>query len=198
MGPVARSTFDEAYYRRFYQDAPVHDAAAIGHLCQGVLGLCGWWGIPIHSVLDVGAGTGLWRDWFARHRPDVRYRSIDLSEHACATYGHERRDISRWRPPPADLVVCQGVLHYLDDDAAERAIEHLAAATAAVLYLEAPTLGDRRSVIDRDVTDMDVHWRPGRWYRQRLEPHFVDVGAGLLVARRAGLSFYELERHGRP
>jgi len=66
-----RQVFHAAYYRRFYRDRPVHDRRTIGHLATGVVEFSAWWGIPIRSVLDVGAGTGLWRDWFAAERPRV-------------------------------------------------------------------------------------------------------------------------------
>jgi len=187
--------FDKAYYRRFYRDAPVHDRRRIAQLAQGVLGLAGWWGLPVRSVLDVGAGPGFWRDWFATNKPGVRYRSVDVSEHACARYGHERADIATWQPArPYDLVVCQGVLQYLDDAGAASAILNLATATRHLLYLEAPTLADLQGVVDRDYTDLAVAWREGRWYRRRLRPHFVEVGAGLHVRRGAPVRFYELER----
>jgi trans-aconitate methyltransferase len=189
-----RTLFDAAYYRRFYRDRPVHDRRAIGHLAAGVLGFCDWWGMPVRAVLDVGAGTGMWRDWLARHRPRVRYRSIDISEYACERYGHEFADISTWRAArPSDLVVCQGVLQYVDDRACSAAIENLAAATSGVLYLEVPTMADRTNVLDLDTTDLDIHWRTGAWYRRRLEPAFMAVGCGLFAARSAGVNFYELE-----
>jgi hypothetical protein len=192
---VPRADFDAAYYRRFYRDRPVHDRRRIGHLAGGVLGFAGWWGIPVRSVLDVGAGPGLWRDWFAANRPGVRYRSTDVSPYACERYGHERLDIATWVPNRRyDLVVCQGVLQYLDDRAATAAIEHLGAAARGLLYLEVPTAGDRATVIDPDLTDLDVHWRTGRWYRTRLASHFVDLGAGLHGSLGSGVSFYELER----
>jgi trans-aconitate methyltransferase len=192
-----RQRFDADYYHRFYRDCPVHDRRRIADLATGVTGLCGWWGINVRRVLDVGAGTGLWRDWFAAERPHVTYRSIDVSEYACRRYGHEQADISRWRPrTPADLVVCQGVLQYLDDDACSLAIGNLAAACRAVLFLEVPTVGDLDEVIDRDATDMNIHWRTGSWYRRRLGRHFRAMGGGLFVARDAGVNFYELERCG--
>jgi trans-aconitate methyltransferase len=192
---AARSLFDAAYYRRFYRDRPVHDARHIARLASGVTGLCGWWGVPVRRVLDVGAGTGLWRDWFARERPAVRYQSIDVSPYACERYGHECADISSWRPArPADLVICQGVLQYLDDRRCAAAIGNLAAATRSVLYLEVPTAADRDEVIDPEATDLDINWRSGAWYRRRLKEHFVELGCGLQAARNAGRHFYELER----
>jgi len=192
-----RTTFDAAYYRRFYRERPVHDARSIHHLASGVLGLCGWWGVPVRRVLDVGAGTGLWGRWFARERPAVRYHAIDVSEYACHRYGHERADIASWQPRrPSDLVICQGVLQYLDDSACTSAIDNLTAATRSVLYLEVPTADDLVNVVDPGYTDLDIHWRTGAWYRRRLRRSFVSVGAGLYVTRASGLRFYELERGG--
>jgi SAM-dependent methyltransferase len=188
-------SFDEAYYQRFYVRRPVHTPTQIGALASGVVGLCDWWGIRIRSVLDVGAGPGYWRDWFAEHRPAVKYRSIDVSPYACEHYGHERRDITEWASPrPADLVVCQGVLQYLANAQAEAAILNLARSTRHVLYLEVPTKADSVDVIDVEATDLECHWRTGTWYRTRLQPHFVQVGAGLWAHREGAVPFYELER----
>jgi SAM-dependent methyltransferase len=190
-----RSRFDSEYYDRFYRDAPVHDARRIGFLASGVLGFAGWWDVAIESVLDIGAGPGLWRDWFAANHPDVSYRSTDVSDYACETFRHEKLDITTWKPDRRyDLVVCQGVLHYLSDRAAAQAIATLGAACGGVLYLEAPTLGDRHTVIDTALTDLDVNWRAGDWYRSRLDKHFTAIGAGMFVSRSTGVGFYELER----
>lgn len=197
--PDAPGRFDAAYYRRHYRGKDrVHSAAEIARLASGVCGLAGWLGVEVRSVLDVGAGTGLWRAWLRRHRPGAAYRSIDVSPYACARYGHEERDISRWRSRERfDLVVCHGVLHYLDDRAAARAIENLGAMCRGLLYLEVITRGDLETVVDLERTDTAMHKRTGEWYRRRLARHFVQVGAGLWAARRAGLPFYELEAaHG--
>jgi len=191
--------FDAAYYRRHYQArACVHSAAEVGRLASGVVGLAGWLGVELKAALDVGAGPGLWRDWFRRHRPAVRYRSTDLSPFACQEYGHERRDIAAWRSRQRyDLIVCQGVLQYLEAGAAAAAIENLGAMSRGLLYLEAITRRDLAEVVDLTRTDTAVRARSGAWYRRRLQPHFVQVGAGLWAARRAGLRFYELEAVGR-
>jgi hypothetical protein len=196
---TASRPFDEAYYRKHYGSrARVHSAREIARLASGVCGLAEWLGVELRAALDVGAGPGLWRDWFRRHRPGVAYRSTDFSAYACQTYGHERRDISRWRARGRfDLIVCQGVLQYLEDDAAARAIENLGAMSRGLLYLEAVTRHDLAEVVDLVRTDTAIHARSGAWYRRRLAPHFVQVGAGLWAARRAGLAFYELEAAGR-
>jgi hypothetical protein len=192
-------TFDAAYYRRHYGGrSRVHSAAEVARLATAVTGFAAWWGLPLRTALDVGAGPGLWRDWFRRHRPAVRYRSTDVSPWACERYGHERRDVSRWRARGRfDLVICHGVLQYLDGPGAERAIENLGAMSRGLLYLEAITARDLAEHVDRERTDTAVHARSAAWYRARLAPHFVQVGAGLWAARRAGLVFYELEAAGR-
>ncbi len=196
---MARSHFDAAYFDRYYhrRATRVHGPREIARLARGVTELCAWFagGEAIASVLDVGAGAGLWRDWFGRHKPGIRYRSVDASAYACRRYGHLRRDIARWRTRERyDLVVCHGVLHYLDDAACEAAIDNLGAMTRGFLYLEAPTADDLVRVVDAEVTDLEVHRRSGRWYRERLGRHYVALGCGLFYARSGRLRFYELER----
>lgn len=188
--------FDAAYYGRFYDDAKtrVHSETEVSRLCTAVASLLEWWGHPLESVLDVGAGIGLWRTWFQKHRPKVAYRSTEFSAYAAKKYGHERRDITKWRAKDSfDLVVCQGVLPYLDDAGAQKAIDNLAAMTGGFLYLEAITKRDIAEVCDDVKTDVAVHARTGKWYRTRLEKHYVDVGCGLWCKRDAGILFYELE-----
>ncbi len=164
-----------------------------------MVGVCEWWDVPIRRVLDVGAGPGFWRDWLQAQRPGVDYVGIDVSEHACRRWGHARADIATWRPADRfDVVVCQGVLQYLDDPDCAAAIVNLAAATGSVLYLEVPTVADRATVLDTDATDLDVHWRTGAWYRRRLGRWFRPAGAGLWVRRGAGVLLYELEAPTSP
>ncbi len=188
------SVFDQNYYKRFYGGrGAVHSKVAVGHLAGAVMGLTKWWGLPIRSVLDVGAGPGYWRDWFAVHHPKIRYVSTDVSEYACKKYAHMQCDISEWVPKrPSDLVVCQGVLQYLDNRAATEAIANLKTATGGLLYLEVPTTEDRAATLDLDRSDLDAHWRPASWYRSRLRKGFTQIGAGLWI-RPGQLRMYELE-----
>lgn len=189
--------FDARYYDRYYGSARtrVHGKAEIARLCTAVTSLLDWWSVPIDSVLDVGAGVGLWRDWFAKNRPKAAYRSTEVSRYACAQYGHEQRDITKWRAKEHfDLVVCQGVLPYLDDAGCAKALENIAAMTGGMLYLEAITKKDVREVIDDAKTDVKVHARTGAWYRTRLRKHFIEVGCGLWAKKDAPVLFYELER----
>lgn len=198
MTDRVRRDFDADYYRRFYEDDPVHTAESIAHLATAIDGLCAWWEIPVRRVLDIGAGPGHWSNWYRTNRPDVNVTSIDVSEHACRAYGHEHRDISRWRPRRyVDLVICHGVLHYLDDEACSSAIDNIATVCDGAMYLEAPTKRDLVEVVDVAVTDLAVHGRTAAWYRSRLAPHFVQAGAGLWISRRSGINLYELEGASR-
>lgn len=193
---AAGETFDAGYYERYYGSARtrVHSAAEVAKLCTAVVSFIEWWQHPLETVIDVGAGVGLWRDWFHRERPKVSYRSTEYSAHACAQYGHEQRDITKWRAKESfDLVICQGVLPYVDDAGAAKAIDNLAAMTGGFLYLEAITKRDLREVCDGEKTDVAVHPRTGAWYRKQLTKHFVEVGCGLWSKRDAGMLFYELE-----
>src|SRR6185369_15896328 len=190
---------DAAFYDRYYESAEtrVHGKREIARLCRGVTGFVEWFGGELRSVLDVGAGAGLWRDWFAVHRKDARYLSTDVSEHACRRYGHQRRDIARWRGRARfDLVICHGVLPYLDDDDAERAIDNMAAMCRGFLYLEAVTARDLRERCDPAHTDPTMRGRTAAWYRTRLRRHFTALGCGLHYVRGGPLGFYDLERAG--
>lgn len=189
--------FDANYYGRFYGEkrTRVHGPAEIARLCTAVTSMLDWWQFPIDTVLDVGAGVGLWRDWFKKHRPKTKYRSTEISRYACDTYGHEHRDIARWRDASTfDLIVCQGVLPYLDDASCAKAIENIAAMAGGFFYLEAITKRDLRDICDGAKTDVLVHERTGAWYRKRLLKHFVEVGCGLWAKSDAPVLFYELER----
>lgn len=194
---MSHERFDAAYFDRFYESAAtrVHGPPQIARLAEGVTGMIAWLGGDLRAALDVGAGPGIWRDWFRANRPEVRYVSTDVSAYACARYGHEQRDIARWRGKERfDLVVCQGVLQYLSDDDAAAAIENIAAMCRGFLYLEAITKRDLRENCDREATDTAVHARTGAWYRRHLGARFDAVGCGLWYVKDGPLVFYELER----
>jgi predicted TPR repeat methyltransferase len=193
-------TFSKDYFDRFYESPTtrVHGPKEVARLVRGVTSLIDWFGGDLRSVLDIGAGAGLWRDWFRRYRPEVRYVSTDVSPYACEKYGHLPRDISQWRGRERfDLVVCQGVLPYLTHADAARALENIAAMARGFLYLEAITSEDLEEVCDTERTDVAVHRRSGHWYRQHLAKHFRFVGCGLYYANKGSLRFYELEAGAR-
>jgi hypothetical protein len=191
-----RVVFDAKYFDRYYEKdgTRVYDQAQIAHLGRGVMGMVRWLGGDVASVLDVGAGAGLWRAFFQMHEPHVRYASIDASEYACTRYGHDCRDIARWRGHERfDLIICQGVLPYLSDAEAKQAIENIAAMSCGFLYLEAITSRDLAEVCDKRKTDVEVRARSGEAYRHALAPHYTPLGLGLFYVSTGPLRFYDLE-----
>src|SRR5205814_312310 len=137
--------FDEAYYRRFYKDPStrVYDQRRHAKLISGVVSLIEWFGVELHDVLDVGAGLGWWGQWLEKHRKGVNVLSTELERDICRKYGHLQADITTFRVEREfELVICQGVLPYLDETGAEAAIENLAAMSRGFLYLEAITRDD--------------------------------------------------------
>lgn len=193
------SRFDRAYYDKHYESSAtrVHGAKEIAALASGVVGMMKWYGAPLRNVLDVGAGPGLWRDWFREELPKTRYRSVEYSAYACERYGHELGNLVTLKSDEVyDLVVCQGVLPYVNDDDLPKAMAKLAKLTAGFLYLECVTTRDLRTVCDRDLTDTNIHSRAGSVYRAYLDKHFIPVGAGLFYAKKGPCVFYELETPG--
>ena len=185
--------FDAAYYRRFYGTNGAHDVERIDHLATAVHHFAAWWGVNITSVFDVGAGMGMWRDWYKDNYPSTKLLSVDVSEHACKTWGHQQRDIATWKPRGKyDLVVCHSVLQYLDNSQFVNAVENLASATRHLLYLELPTTQDFNTIVDPTGTDLQVYQRSGSWYRKHLNTYFRNIGAGLWTPTD-GLLMYELE-----
>lgn len=202
--PSRRATadqFDADYYRRFYGNPRtcVSDAAAVTKLARFVAGYLAYLDLPVRSILDVGCGVGHWRQAANELWPRARYHGVEYSAHLCEHFGWTQGSIVDFDPRPAtgraefDLVVCQGVLQYLDDRAASKALQNLGRWCGGALYLEALTKADWQHNCDRTRTDGDVHLRPGAWYRERLSRRFRAGGGGVFCSKRAGVAMFELE-----
>lgn len=195
---MSAERFDDAYYRRFYGDpaTAVHGPDEIDRLARGVTSMIRYWGYPLATALDVGAGTGLWGAWFGRHDPGVTVRSTDVSAHACATYGHDQLDVTAAHLDASfDLVICHGVLDCLDDAGCERAVGNLAAMTRGFLYCVTKTEEDfQAKVIDAGLSDLGGHRRPAAFYARLLGDYYVRVGAGLWLIHTAPMQLMALER----
>lgn len=189
--------FDANYFEAFYggPEERQRDRLEAYYVAQGIVGIVEWLQGDIASVLEIGAGCGYWRDWFKEHRPAVPYRSTDVSAYACKTFGHERRDISRWRVKQRyDLVVCADVLEIIDDEPCERAIENVAAMTATFAYVNIATAADLKTAYADPRTDAKLKGRSAAWYRKRMRPHFVQLAFGLWIRRDAHHNLGELDR----
>jgi SAM-dependent methyltransferase len=200
-GPVPGERFDADYYRRFYVDrrTRVSDLAAVRKLVAFVAGYLGFLGVPVRSMLDVGCGLGHWRTAARTAWPRARYHGLECSGELCARFGWTRGSVvdldatTLRRDGTFDLIVCRGVLQYLDDRDAARAIDNLGRWCGGALYLEALTTLDWRENCDQSRTDGAVHLRSGAWYRRRLGKHFVDCGGGVFCSRNARVTWFELE-----
>src|SRR5690606_22560346 len=103
----------------------------IGRLAAFALAYLAHLGVEVRSVLDVGCGVGLWRDALAELAPEATYRGVEVSEYLCGRYGWRQASITELDDePPADLVICQGVLQYLRASEAQQAMRALSRLTS--------------------------------------------------------------------
>lgn len=188
--------FNQAYYDRFYLSAKtrVITAEEHGHMARFVFEFAKWNNLEIQSVLDVGAGIGLWKRWIEKNAKHVEYTGTEVSREMCEQHGFLNHDIARWRDRKQhDLIICQGVLQYLPDPDVAPAIANLAAMSRGLLYAEITTRLDLRERCDADLTDQNIFIRNGSYYRGILQKHFVQVGAGFWWTKELPPPFYELE-----
>lgn len=197
LPPMADHPFDADYYARYYDDpnTRVASAESTGRLARFVCAYLAYLEVEVESVLEFGCGLGWWREPLREAYPAASYVGVELSEHLCEVHGWTRGSVVDYEHhEPVDLVVCQGVLQYLDDKQARAAIANLAHHAGSALYLEALTRGDWREVCDRERTDGEVHLRTLSWYRRALSPHFRSCGGGLFVSRASSVALFELEQ----
>ena len=153
----------------------------------------------LRTVLDVGCGEGAWRAPLLKLRPRAEYLGFDSSEYAVARYGRSRNlrfarfgDFAQLRPcPPADLLVCSDVLHYLPTRELDRGLPALADLCGGVAFIEVFARED-----ETEGDDHDFQPRPAAFYRRRLRavglqplgshcwlsPALVDQAAALELA----------------
>ena len=130
----------------------------------------------------------------ARRRfPRAKTVGVELSSYAAARYGWIESSLVTFEDAAGfDIVVCNDVIQYLDDEIAELALERLAG-TRGLLYFTGLTAVDVRETCDperRICADVSA----GAWYRERLARAFVDVGSGVHLLAEAGVPVWELER----
>ena len=197
MQSAPASTFDEAYYQRFYFDkkTSVVDPAHVERLCAFVAAYLEYLRVPVQRVLDIGCGIGLWQGLIARHFPESRYHGVEISDYLCQRYGWERGSVVDYvAPEPFDLVICQGVLPYLSPSDLRRALANLGRLCRGALYVEAVSREDyERDVIDEDLTDARQFRHRVALYRRGLREHLLELGGGLWLSRQAEVPLFALE-----
>lgn len=200
MKSADQSVFDEAYYQRYYfnKKTRVIDPEHLDHLGAFVCNYLQYVHVPVHRVLDVGCGIGLWRDIIKRHFPKAQYHGIEYSEYLCERFGWEHGSVLDYQSAaPFDLVICQGVLPYLSAAHAKLAMHNLGLLCQGALYVEAVTREDwEQNTIDETLTDPGQFKHPVRLYRRGLAEGFIELGGGLWFSRQAQVPLFALERSG--
>jgi SAM-dependent methyltransferase len=192
--PPPGGAFDAAYFARFYgtpstRVAEPADSARIARFLAASAALLE---LPVHRILDVGAGTGRFRRPLLRAFPGARYEGTDVSPYACARYGWRCCSITDLARGSFDLVICHDVLQYLERREAARALERLAERCRGLLYFTALTREDWAQNCDQSRTDRNVHLRGTRWYRRALAGAFRNLGHGVFLRRTAPAVVYSL------
>jgi SAM-dependent methyltransferase len=170
--------YDEAYFTKWYRDPAtrVHAPDSVRRKVRMVAGVAEYFlGRKLRSVLDIGAGEGVWGRELRRMRPGLRYQGIDPSEFVVARHGRRRNiRLGSFEELPTlrlgrgyDLIVCADMLQYVADEPLVRGVRHLASLLAGVAFLEAYTTGDDME------GDLDG-WHPRS--RQRYRRIFADAG----------------------
>ncbi len=198
--PARAARFDRDYYRRYYLDprTAVNSRDDMRRMARFIAAYLGYLDLPVRRILDAGCGCGWLRAPFRRHLPSATYTGLEYSDYLCRRYGWTRGSIDRYSARSRfQLVICNGVLQYLGDRAAVRALANLARLSEGVLYFNALTLEDWRFHADRARTDAEVHLRPALWYRARLRRSFIEIGAGLWLRSGSGVPLWQLERAER-
>ena len=197
MKSASATTFDEAYYQRFYFDkkTSVVDPQHMERLGTFVCSYLQYLRVPVLRALDVGCGIGLWKDIVERHFPAARYRGVEFSPYLCERFGWEQGSVVDYRAAePFDFVICQGVLPYLSEADLQVALRNLGRLCRGALYIEAVSREDyAQDIIDEDLTDNRVFRHSAALYRRGLRESFVELGGGVWLSRQAEVPMFALE-----
>lgn len=192
-----RRVFDKAYYDRFYDDPEnrVTDRRTTARLGAFVCAYLEHLDVRVARVLDAGCGIGLWQEVIEKHFPGARYTGIEVSDYLCRARGWTQGSVVDYKArSPFDLVICQGVLQYLNEAEARRAIANLARLSKGALFLEVLTSEDWEHNCDRSVTDNQCYLREAQWYSSRLSRHFTNCGGGVYLSKTFEHYIYALDR----
>ena len=200
MKSASATTFDEAYYQRFYFDknTSVVDPQHMERLGTLVCSYLKYLRVPVPRVLDVGCGIGLWKGIVAQHFPAASYHGVEISPYLCERYGWQQGSVvDHAAEQPFDFVICQGVLPYLSPPDLKAALHNLGRLSRGALYVEAVAREDyERDIIDEGLTDNRVFRHRAELYRRGLGEGFLELGGGVWLSRQAELPLFALEHLG--
>ena len=193
------------YDRRYFDCWYRADAAGIGRgaLLRRKVALAVamaeyYLGHPLRSVLDIGCGEGAWRAPLLKLRPHLEYLGVDGSEYAIARYGATRNlRLARFGQlehlrfgPPADLLVCSDVLHYVPTAELRRGLKGFAELCDGLAFIEVfcaedDTEGDAEGFVPRRA----------KFYRKALaSAGFVACGSHAYLSAALAEDAVALER----
>jgi predicted TPR repeat methyltransferase len=181
--------YDKHYFDTWYRQRGIGDNARFARkVAMAVTTAEYFLERPLRTVLDVGCGEGVWRAPLLKLRPKAKYLGFDSSEYAVRRFGARRNlhhasfgDFAMLRPcPPADLLVCSDVMHYLDTRELDRGLPGLAELCGGVAFLETFAREDGAEGDEHDFRN-----RPAKFYRQRFErAGFRQIGSHLWLSPR--------------
>ncbi|HEX5131674.1 MAG TPA: class I SAM-dependent methyltransferase [Candidatus Krumholzibacteria bacterium] len=196
--PDVRTSFDRTFFEHFYarSSTAVISAEDVYRRARFVMAYLAHVQLDVHSVLDAGCGTGLWKKALRRLDRDVEYTGVDPSEYLCRRYGWTRSSIADFAPRRKfDLVVCQDVLQYMDAASARRSIAAITRVCRGALYFDVPTRDDiDAGLLDMKLTDKSIHVRSAQWYRRLLKKDYLNAGGGVFIRRSARAVILALEQ----
>lgn len=168
--------YDAAYFERWYRRREKRSPADLQRKVTMAVAVAEYYlQRPIRSVLDLGCGEGAWRAPLLKLRPRLQYQGVDSSEYAVRKFGARRNialatfgQMQQLRlGPPADLLVCSDVLHYVPNAELKRGLSAFDELCDGVAFIELFTteddiLGDKHGFLPRRAA----------WYRKQ----FADAG----------------------
>ncbi|MFT4257785.1 MAG: class I SAM-dependent methyltransferase [Pseudoxanthomonas sp.] len=164
--------YDHAYFQHWYRQSGIGGPQRLARKVALAVACAEYYlERPIRTVLDIGCGEGAWRAPLLKLRPKVHYLGFDSSDYAIARFGRRRNlhparfgDFALLRPcPPADLLVCADVIHYLPTAELRRGLPGLAELCNGVAFLETFAAEDE---FDGDHAGFQP--RSARWYRRQF------------------------------
>jgi trans-aconitate methyltransferase len=189
-----RTVFDRRYYQRFYHDPKSRAVtpAAAKRQAAYIAASMRYHEMPIRRVLDLGCGVGRVLRALQKEFPKAHCDGVEYSQYLCKKYGFIEGSVVDYDAPAYDLLVCNDVLSYLDDDQCSTALSNIATLTKQAAFLGILTEEDRE-MCDTKRTDQHQHLRTAGWYRRRLSRHFLNIGGGFYLKKPVDVAVWTLD-----
>lgn len=176
--------YDRTYFDRWYrqENLGIGSRQALVRKARLAISTAEYYlGRPIHNVLDIGCGEGVWQPVLKAERPKISYLGLDSSEYVVERFGRTRNirlatfgQLGELRFDEGfDLIVCSDVLHYVRTPELKRGLRGIAEQLQGVAFLELFTADDALA----GDTDGFIARSP-RWYLSTLrEAGLINCGS---------------------